>query len=139
MLSRSAIRVIRGCAAFDLLVTGLLAFPRSAHWFMQVLFTVNGALGGGAALPPFVALQWFFVNLAGVLGLLWASARLLQPSRLLAMIDAAARVWVAGLIGFHVFGGAPGILLLFVFTELIGSVLQLRALRQPPPSTPPAQ
>lgn len=121
--------VVRGFAAFDLVVTAVLAVPRSASWLIGVLFGLNHLFGGVGDAPPFVALHWFFVNLAGILGMLWAFARLLQPSRLLGSADAVARAWVSGLIVFHVFwGGAPGILLLFVLTELAGMFAQLAVL-----------
>jgi hypothetical protein len=34
--------VIRGCAVFDLVVTGLLAVPPAASVFVEVLYQVNG-------------------------------------------------------------------------------------------------
>jgi hypothetical protein len=55
--------VVRLCAAFDLLVTGLFALPPLARAFIAVLFTVNGALGGTAVPPSFIPLQWLFVSL----------------------------------------------------------------------------
>jgi hypothetical protein len=121
--------VIRACATFDLIATGLLAWPPLARWFIGVLFTVNGFLGGVAEPPPFTALQWFFVTLAGALGVLWAIVRLLRPLRFLALADVIARAWVAGLIVYWVAHGAPRVLLLFVVSELAGSLAQLRAIR----------
>lgn len=123
-----ATSVIRGCAAFDLVATGLLAWPPVARWFVGVLFAVNGVLGGTAEPPVFTALHWFFVSIAGALGVLWAVVRLLRPTRFLGLADAAARTWVAGVMLFHVLDGAPGILLLFVLTELAGTVVQVAAL-----------
>lgn len=122
------VAVVRVCAAFDLVVTGLFALPPLARVFLAVLFAVNGAFGGAAAPPPFVPLQWMFVNLTGALGVLWAVVRLLWPQRVLGLADAAARTWVACLIAFHVFEGAPGVLALFVATELGGALVQLSVL-----------
>jgi hypothetical protein len=129
------VAVVRACAAFDLLVTGLFALPRLAGVFIAVLFTVNGALGGTAAPPPFVPLQWLFVSLTGALGVLWAIVRLLWPQRGLGLAEAAARTWVAGVIAFHVSEGAPAVLGLFVATELGGAFLELSVLAREPVPT----
>jgi len=133
------VAVVRLCAAFDLLVTGLFALPPLARLFIAVLFAVNGALGGTAVPPFFVPLQWLFVSLTGALGVLWAVVRLLWPQRGLGLADAAARTWVAGVIAFHIREGAPGVLGLFVSTELGGALLQLSVLaRGPVPIAPRA-
>jgi len=118
-------RVIRGCAVFDLVVTGLLAVPPAASVFIEVLYHVNGWLGGDAAPPPFVAVQWMFVHLAGTLGVLWAVARIVEPTRFLGRADAIGRACVGGLILWHVVvGGAPVVLLAFVLTEWLGTAVQ---------------
>lgn len=118
-------RVIRGCAAFDVVVTGLLALPPTASRFVEVLYYVNGWLGGDAAPPPFVAVQWMFVHIAGALGVLWAVARIVEPTRFLGLTDAVGRACVGGLILWHVLaGGAPVVLLAFVLTEWLGTAAQ---------------
>ena len=118
-------RVIRGCAAFDVVVTGLLALPPTASLFVEVLYYVNGWLGGDAAPPPFVAVQWMFVHIAGALGVLWAVARIVEPTRFLGLTDAVGRVCVGGLILWHVLaGGAPMVLLAFALTEWLGAAAQ---------------
>ena len=116
---------IRGCAIFDLVVTGLMALPPTAGTFIDVLYLVNGWLGGEVVAPPFVAVQWMFVHVAGALGVLWAIARIVEPTRFLGLADAAGRACVGGLILWHVVaGGAPAVLLAFVATEWLGTLLQ---------------
>ena len=123
-------RVIRGCGIFDLVVTGPMAVPLAASVFIDVLYFVNGWLGGEAVAPPFVAVQWMFVHLAGALGVLWAIARIMEPTRFLGLADAAGRACVGGLILWHVVaGGAPVVLLAFVVTEWLGALLQWVVLR----------
>ena len=122
--------VIRGCATLDLVVTGLMALPPTAGMFVDVLYRANGWLGGDAVAPPFVAVQWMFVHLAGALGVLWAIARIVQPTRFLGLADAVGRACVGGLILWHVVaGGAPPVLLAFVATEWLGTLLQWVVLR----------
>lgn len=128
-----ATNVIRGCAIFDLVVTGLMALPPTAGMFVDVLYLVNGRLGGEAEAPPFVAVQWMFVHLAGALGVLWAVARIVGPTRFLGLADAGGRACVGGLILWHVVaGGAPAVLLAFVATEWLGTLLQWFVLRSRP-------
>ena len=88
-------RVVRACAAFDLAVTGCLALPPTARLFVDVLFAGDAALGLGSPRASFEPLHWLFVNLAGVLGVLWALVRLRAPSVELAMFDVAGRFAVA--------------------------------------------
>lgn len=124
--------VVRALAGFDLVVTGLLAFPISAHGFVALLYRVNGLFGGVSTPPFFDSIHWLFVNLAGVLGVLWALARLIAPTPLLVGLDSGGRVVVSLVLVGYVFGGsAPGLLLLFAATELAGTFLQLRWLRTP--------
>ena len=78
---------ITTCAMFDLVVTGLFALQSVAPWFVQTLSWLNGVVGGSSAIPEFVTLHWFFVNLAGALGVLWALVRLLEPSHFLSIVD----------------------------------------------------
>jgi hypothetical protein len=123
----SGVAIVRGFAAFDLLVTALLVWPPSARGFVDVLYRVNGYFGGVSTPPFFDSIQLFFVCLAGVLGVLWALVRLVSPSRLLAFLDAGGRVVVSLLILFFVLAGsAPTLLLLFVVTELLGAMAEAR-------------
>jgi hypothetical protein len=118
--------VIRACAAFDLLVTGLLALPHVARAFVGALYALDGA---GAA-PELPGVAWFFVNLAGVLGVLWALVRLLRPEPWLARADAIGRCGVAALIaGYLAAGEVPRVMLAFVATELLGAAAQRWASR----------
>jgi hypothetical protein len=117
--------VIRACAGFDLVVTGALALLFVAPAFVRALYALDGALGGTNAAPALPGIAWFFVNLAGVLGVLWALVRLARPEPWLARADALGRCGVAALIAGHLAAGAvPRVLLVFVATELAGAIAQ---------------
>jgi hypothetical protein len=125
-------RIVRGWALLDLVVTAPLVLPPTAALFVKLLCALDGLAGGSTASPAFDALHWFFVCLAGALGVAWAIARLVEPVRPLGRIDAFARLWVSALIAWFVLSrGAPVVLLAFVATELGGAVHQLWALRRP--------
>lgn len=110
-----------------------LALPVTAKLFIGALYALNGWLGGVAAAPAFEPIQLFFVNLSGVMVLVWCAARLLHPVGVLALVDAIGRTLVAALIAwFIVVEGAIPVLWLFVGTELAGAIGQGRALLRRP-------
>jgi len=123
-LSGPAALVVRGCAAFDLAVTGCLAVPPLARGLFATL---------APAMPDPGGFAWLFVHLTGVLGVLWAVVRLARPTRWLGWADAAGRAWVGALILWSVVAGdVPRVLLLFVATEWGGTLAQVAALRRRP-------
>lgn len=118
-------RIVRAWAGFDLVVTGLLVLPPVAFGFLKILVTVNGFFGGQTMPAGLSGLGLMFVCVTGALGVVWALARLLNPSRPLGAIDAAARLWVGALIAYFVVArGVPVVFLLFVVSEWAGGVHQ---------------
>ncbi len=118
-------RVIRVCAGFDLLVTGLLALPLTARVFVSTLYGLERALGGAAQTPELPPIAWFFTNLAGALGVLWALVRIVRPEPWLARADALGRVGVGALIASYLLAGeVPSLLWAFVATEWAGAAAQ---------------
>ena len=85
----------------------------------------------GSLRVEFEPLHWLFVNLAGVLGVLWALVRLRTPTPELALLDVAGRFAVAALI-LHATaaGGMTPLLHFFVASELGGAVAQYWAVRR---------
>lgn len=138
-LDASARRAIRGWAALDLVVTGALALPPLARLFVALVYSLNERFGGAATAPAFEPIHWLFVCLAGALGVLWATVRLLRPLAWLGLADAVARVWVAGLIVYFVVAeGAPLVLLGFAVTEQAGAIHQLMVVARSSPGAEPA-
>jgi len=132
MIRGAESKVIRGWAVLDLALSALFAVPPLAALLLDFLYALNGRLGGVSVAPPFEPVHWLFVCLMGGLGVVWAVARLVEPLRKLGLMDAAARLWVAGLGAYFVFArGAPVVLLLFVATEFGGALHQSWLLRRP--------
>lgn len=125
-------KTVRFWAMLD---TGVLslALPVTASLFIGALYALNGWLGGVDTAPTFAPIQMFFVNLSGVMVLVWCAARLLHPVGLMALIDAVGRTLVSALIAyFIVVEDAIPVLWLFVGTEMAGAIAQGRAvLRRP--------
>jgi hypothetical protein len=124
-------RSVRVFAAFDLAVTGCLAIPPLARVFIQMLFAGDAALELGSLRVEFQPLHWLFVNLAGVLGVVWALARLRTPTPELALLDVGGRFAVAALI-LHATAatGMTPLLHFFVASEIGGAFLQYWAVRR---------
>lgn len=123
-------RWVRWVAIFDLMVTAPLAVPElSARW-VALLLSGFGLSAEPASLLPLPLTTAVFAVLAGILGVLWNGSRVFQSDNPgLIRADLWGRVAVAlVLIYFIVMHHAPGILGLFVITELLGAMIERRAL-----------
>jgi hypothetical protein len=119
---------VRFWAWLDSAVTWSLALPPLSPHFIGFLYTLNGWIGGTSVVPHFEPIHGVFVSLTGSLVSVWVLARLLHPVGLLAVIDGWARLWVGASLLWWMLGyGAPPILGLFVLTEWLGALAQLRA------------
>ncbi len=117
--------VIRLFAGLDLIITGLIAFPFTAPIFVATLYALDRALGGAHVTPPLTPLGWFFTNLAGFIGVLWALVRLFRPEPWLARADAVGRCAVAALLAWYLMTAqVPGLMWAFVVTEALGAAAQ---------------
>ncbi len=121
-------RTVRFWALIDSSIAAL-ALPPTATAFIGALYWINGRLGGAATPPGFDPLALFFVNLSGVLVLVWVAARLLRPLGIFALIDAIGRVAVSALIAYYILReNVIPVLWFFVGTEMIGAIAQIRAI-----------
>lgn len=125
-------RIFKRVAWFDLAVTLPFALPLIAEALIVLIYMADGWLGFGTPALYFEAgpFGMMFVHIMGVLGVVWALARLRTPSAELARIDAVVRLAVAALIIYAIASGATPVLWLFVATEIGGSALQFHALRK---------
>ena len=118
---------VRFWAWVDSGVTWMLALPPMAPKFIGMVFWLNGLLGGSSVAPVFEPIHLTFVCLTGALVSVWVIARLLNPMGLMAVIDGWGRLAVGAILVYVILVlGGPVALWLFVFTEWIGAVAQLR-------------
>ena len=126
-----AARIVAG---FDLAVTLPLAIPvLGAVW-------INALMGGFGFMPQHAVvlspLGLLFLHLAGVLGVLWNAARLWRPLPWLLAMDCIGRLAVAVLfLGFLMAYPISPIFGLFVFTEVLGALVQASALARARPAS----
>lgn len=125
-------RIFKGVAGLDLAVTLPFALPFIAEALIVGIYLLDGLLGLATPALYFETgpFGMMFVHIMGVLGVVWALARLRTPTAELARMDAVARLVVAALIIYAIASGATPILWLFVATEIGGSALQFHALRK---------
>jgi hypothetical protein len=72
-----------------------------------------------------------FISLMGLLGVVWAMARLIVEDDRLCLIDAIARMFVAGLIIFGLIAmNLPWVFFAFILTELVGTIATLTLWRR---------
>ena len=122
-------RIIRAFAWADFAVTLPFALPYVSHWLIGLIYHIDARLGFDSPVPGFDPVSLMFVNIMGVLGVVWALARIGTPSEELARLDGLGRLVVAALIIHAITWGATPVLWAFVATELAGSAAQL--LRRP--------
>jgi hypothetical protein len=122
---------LRRVALFDTLVTLPFALPIVAQRVVYALFDLDEALGLGTPLPRLDSLHLLFINLMGILAVLWNVARVRSRGTDLAQMDVWGRCAVAlWIVGYVLFSRVTPVLLLFVVTELGGAWIERKALRK---------
>lgn len=120
---------VRFATSIDFALCAALAIPGVASLTLRAI----GALGeaaGGPPLPEITGPALFFVNLAGVFGVLWNVVMLRERAERFHHVDLAGRGAVIALVLFHVLGERlPPIFLFIVASELVGGLLKLSWLR----------
>ncbi|MHA7634977.1 hypothetical protein [Corallococcus sp. M7] len=118
-------RAVRGFAVYDLCVTLPFATPWTADAMLGVMRQVHEGLAlGGEAMPAFTPMHLFFVALFGVLAVIWALVRVLQPTALHGAIDTVGRGLVAAWMVLALTQGASRVLGAFLVMEAAGMFVQ---------------
>ncbi len=112
----------RKVAWLDLWLTAPFALPFFSEVYVSIIAALHVALGLPGGVPGFAPFHWVFVNITGVLAVLWALVRLRFPIRDFAIADAYGRVIVAAILVFWMWLGTTPMLTLFVLTELGGAL-----------------
>ncbi len=120
---------VRVVAFVDLLATVPLAIPEFSNAYAALLLSGFGLLGDASAYVPLPLTTSVFCVLTGILGILWNGCRLVRPDSFLVRADIWGRIAVASaLTYFLLVHQAPVILWMFVATELVGALIERRAL-----------
>jgi hypothetical protein len=125
------VATLRRVALFDLVVTLPFALPIVAQRVVYFFFDLDERLDLGTVLPRLDSIHLLFINLMGVLAVLWNVARVRARGPELAQLDVWGRCVVAAWItGYVLFSRVTPILLVFVVTELGGAWIERKALRK---------
>jgi hypothetical protein len=128
---------MRALTWIDLAICAALAIPFLAPVFLGLLSDLSGLLGSNRLAVP-NGMSAFFVNLAGLFGVLWNIVMLTREDRALHLIDMGARAGVIALILWHMsFSGLAPVFTLFIGTELLGGVVKWHWLKKTKPVAAP--
>jgi hypothetical protein len=118
---------VRWVAWLDLIVTGAFVLPSIATGVIALLLDLELSFFGPGRVTALPTAPWsIFISLMGLLGVVWAIARLIVEDDRLCLIDAVARMFVAGLIIFGLIAmNLPWIFFAFILTELVGTIATL--------------
>jgi hypothetical protein len=116
---------LRWIAWFDLCVTALFALPFVAMLVIGMLLKLEATLFGPARAVVVPDAPWsIFISIMGVLGVMWAIARLVVEDDRLCLIDAVARLFVAALIGYGLIAlSLPLVFAFFILSEVVGALV----------------
>ncbi|MCY1029995.1 hypothetical protein OV207_00865 [Corallococcus sp. BB11-1] len=118
-------RIVRGSALYDLVITLPFATPWTAEVALGLMGWTHEALSlRGEPMPPFTDMHLFFVSLFGVLAVLWAVVRVVQPTAFHGAADTVARAVVAAWMVLALAQGATQVLIAFLVMELAGMFAQ---------------
>ncbi|MEU7239733.1 hypothetical protein [Streptomyces sparsogenes] len=138
---RSAyLRVVRGSAWYDLVVTAGFATPWTYALVHDALSSLGDASGLGA-MPALDPMQTLYANLMGSVVVVWALLRIVKPQPAHGLFDGVARTLFASWQVYALAHGATRLLWFFFAVEVAFGVVQLlpwwRA-RRPLTDTPAA-
>ncbi|MGX1199277.1 hypothetical protein [Parvibaculum sp. MBR-TMA-1.3b-4.2] len=117
-------RLTRAFAWLDLAITLPLAIPFVGEWVITLLYRLDYAIGWFTGFPVLNPISMLFIHVTGLLGVVWALARLHDPSEFNARIDSLGRLAVSVLILFALYQGATPAIGLFLVTELSGVIVE---------------
>jgi hypothetical protein len=121
---------VRMLTWLDFAICACLATPPTAALTLVLFDTASAAIGSTPVVLP-QGTGAFFVNLAGLFGVLWNIAMLTSTQRNLHRADLIARAGVIALILFHIGQSALSLVfLVIVLTELTGGAAKLLWMRK---------
>jgi hypothetical protein len=126
----AATKLIRGVAIYDIVATAGLAVPGLSALTLGLFRQLHVSLGLAGDFPEFAPMHHMFVNCVGIVVIAFSLIRIRTPVRFPTLCDSGARLAVAATILFHTYvGGMSPVFLVFVFSELVGLLINLWALR----------
>ena len=128
MKLETARRIYRVTGIWDLVLTLPFALPFVNGAVIGLLSSLNTWISPQRAFPEFGEIHLFFVQLFGILAVIWALVRIHRPDRFLASYDTIGRIVVASCMIAFTLGGGSFVPSLFSVSEISFGILQAIAL-----------
>ncbi|WP_141685048.1 MULTISPECIES: hypothetical protein [Burkholderia cepacia complex] len=126
MISTFDKRVVQVGAIYDLLATVALAVPISLAYVLSAIQALDEALGFNTRFESLDPTAHFLINLGGCAYVIWALARLRNPGRELARLDAWLRLMVVLCQIWAVIQGATPVLFGLAAILAVIGILEFR-------------
>ncbi len=111
-------KICRLVGFWDLLLTLPFALPAVNVRVLELLSVLHARLSPETPFPVFYDLHVFFVQLFGILAVLWAVVRIIKPSAFLSFCDLTGRFVVAAMMLHYSYKGTSSTILLFSASEI---------------------
>lgn len=121
MTSKKACRLV---GFWDLFITLPFVLPFVNVQIIQKLSILHYHLSPDVPFPVFYDLHMFFVQLFGILAVLWAVVRIIKPSAYLSLCDMIGRFIVASVMFYYSYKGTSYTILLFSVSEIVFGLIQ---------------
>ncbi|MGL4489862.1 MAG: hypothetical protein ACRCU5_10515 [Rhizobiaceae bacterium] len=120
MQDRPRQRIVRAGALYDLIVIGPLALPGLATIQLKIMFWLNGWLGlPGGGMPEFAPVEMLFVNMFGLVAMIWISLRLFRYEARFCYLDMVIRGLASVLLAYYALTQqVHGLIWVFLFFEM---------------------
>ena len=125
------LNIVRGSAAYDLVVTAGFMTPWTAAWLFELFTALSAVLGLQRSIPVPDATLMLFLNLLGSVVVVWSLWRWRHPSQQVGRYDALARGLFAVWQVYAVTQGASLLLLGFTVMEVVFGVVQVLPVKGP--------
>lgn len=116
--------MVRAIAIWDLALTAPFALPYAQGTSIEILYRLNALLSPQVVFPVFSPLHLFFVQLFGIMCVLWAVIRIHKPGVLLGIYDTLGRFLIG--LCMIAFGVSEGFAITMAFScsEILLGCLQ---------------
>lgn len=119
-------KIVRLSGLYDLIVTFPFAFPVLCELQVRFLKQCHIGLHLAGAIPEFLPIHYFFINLMGSLVIVWSVLRIKYPQDILGLFDSFARILFAGLMLYYLLvHHVTGLLWFLFFPEITWGAVQL--------------
>jgi hypothetical protein len=119
------LKIVRASALYDLIITAGFMTPWTAPLVFNAFAALSAALALNRPVPDMDVNAMLFVNLMGSLIVVWSLWRMIQPSRIVGLYDALARLLFASWQLYAVAHGASFLILGFTCVEVGFGIAQV--------------